>query len=161
MSTLCLNTAVITYACGKGLSVGIVAGFIEKKLGKKGYKCVIAKEQADEKINQDHYHIYLDLKKPKTIRPTYFDIKFDEPLYVFIKEDTSRDYLWESELNANKIDPLNYVKENGYLEYKKLIVNHPNIENKKTIFKRFFITCFPNNIYSLYGFIWRILVRKV
>lgn len=134
MAKFNFNTAIITYATMKGgITLGLVTNFFENKLKNYGkYKCVIAKECSDEEINQDHLHIYLDLPKRGSFRELYFDIPTNETVYVFIKEDKSREYLTEPEMKNKKINPVNYVSKNGFKEFKKLTSIHPNIQIKKS-----------------------------
>lgn len=134
MAKFNFTTAIITWATMVGgVSVGVATEFLEEKLRQFGkYKCVIAKEEADEEINQDHLHCYIDLPKRGSFREKYFDIPTIEPVYVFVKEDGSRDYLTETEINEKNIDPVRHSLLNNYKEWKKLTAIHPNIQPLKS-----------------------------
>ena len=144
------NTAIITYPSDYDglLTIGLIMEkFEEITYYNPGTKVVIAKETADDEIQRDHYHLYYDSEKRKSIRGTsYFDIKLPEPIVVFINPDDkkTRTYQLLSELQSklggdNKDDmvPLldQYVNdENNFVKgttYEILNVAHPNIQLKK------------------------------
>lgn len=112
-------------------------------------KLVIAKEEADSEIQRDHYHIYWDDKKQKSIRGTsYFDIPLPEPVVVFIHPDKSRNYqslnemeqqlCWDNgEEMVAKLKK--YCEDNDYLDYDVLKVAHPNIQLKREYGDKYFM----------------------
>ena len=151
------NTAIITYPSDYDglLPLGYIVENFDK-LGTKDIKIVVAREDPDEEIQRIHYHVYYDSKKPKNITPKYFDIPLREPVYVFIKDDTTREYRLKSELDSNlgidnneempaKLDQylnkFNNDKNNTrkYVKWDLLSVAHPNIQLKKEYGDKYFM----------------------
>lgn len=137
------NTAILTYPSDFNgqLSVGIITEYLNKKLAKYHCKVVIAREDADENIQRNHFHCYIDADKQIQVSPNkYFDITLQHPVVVFIKENTNREYKdlqeLESELgwdNPNEMAELlsSYGLKNGFNHWKILTVAHPNLQVKK------------------------------
>ena len=115
----------------------------------KTTKVVIAREDPDEQIQRIHYHVYYDNLKQKQVSTKYFDIPLPEPVYVFIKQDTTREYklksLLDSELGIDNDDEM-HAKMDQYImdmsinnnntntkiiKWDLLTVAHPNIQLKK------------------------------
>jgi hypothetical protein len=151
------QTAIITYPSDYNgwLTLGELTDYYESVFFKDSttIKVVIAKENADEEIQRDHYHIYLDSPTQLTLNQKYFDIPLAEPCFVFINKDSTRSYEFFSTLAsrygiesihdptlADKIDM--YVKEelggeiNGW---EILQVAHPNIQLKKQYGDKYFM----------------------
>ena len=146
------NTAIITYPSDYDgmLPLTNIISHYETQLNIKNTKVVIAQEDPDKDIQRIHYHLYYDSEKRKSVTTKYFDIPLAEPVYVFIKRDTTREYklkdTLDSELGidntvdmhaklANYIDNLNNEeKENEdkqIIKWDLLSVAHPNIQLKK------------------------------
>ena len=147
------NTAIITYPSDYNGSLTIQS-IIEKfkEIMIPTTKVVIAKEEADEEIQRDHYHLYWDDKKQKQVRTNYFDIDLPQPMIVFIHPDKgkTREYKYLSELESQlgwdngeemvaKFDM--YVKERSeeYDSYEILTKAHPNIQLKREWGDKYFM----------------------
>lgn len=147
------NTAIITYPSDYNGSLTIQS-IIEKfkEIMIPTTKVVIAKEEADEEIQRDHYHLYWDDKKQKQVRTNYFDIDLPQPMIVFIHPDKgkTREYKYLSELESQlgwdngeemvaKLDM--YVKERSeeYDSYEILTKAHPNIQLKREWGDKYFM----------------------
>lgn len=147
------NTAIITYPSDYNGSLTIQS-IIEKykEIMIPTTKVVIAKEEADEEIQRDHYHLYWDDKKQKQVRTNYFDIDLPQPMIVFIHPDKgkTREYKYLSELESQlgwdngeemvaKLDM--YVKEHSeeYASYEILTKAHPNIQLKREWGDKYFM----------------------
>ena len=138
------NTAILTYPSdfNNFLSVGIITEFLENKFkNKKGIKIVVAREDADNKIQRNHFHIYIDAKNRLQISPKkYFDIKLPHKLVVLVGFDKKRTYEDYDELES-KLGWDNYVEmaaklssycdEKGYKYADVLETCHPNLQIKK------------------------------
>ena len=136
------NTAILTYPSDFNgfLSVGIICEFLYEKLGDK-VKMVVAREDADEKIQRNHFHCYIDSPKRLRIYPRkYFDIKLPNKLVVLIKQDKTREYEdyneLESKLGWDNYEEMvgklsSYIFEKGYVEYEVLEYAHPNLQIKQ------------------------------
>lgn len=137
------NTAILTYPSDfdQQISVGIITEYLSEKFDGVKCKIVIAREDADEMIQRNHFHCYLDFKKQVSISPNkYFDIPLQHPVVVFIKADNTRIYKDKNELeselgwdNPNEMAELlsSYIRDKGYQEWKLLTVAHPNLQVKK------------------------------
>lgn len=155
--TLVFNTAIITYPSDYDglLTLGTIVDNFER-LGTKDIKIVVAREDPDEEIKRIHHHVYYDSKKRKQVKPKYFDIPLREPVYVFIKDDTTREYRLKSELDSNlgidnttempaKLDQYlkmyNEDKNNThkYIKWDLLSVAHPNLQLKKEYGDKYFM----------------------
>ena len=152
---LVFNTAIITYPSDYDglLPLALIVKQFEKLIGNnKTTKVVIAREDPDEQIQRIHYHTYFDSLKRKSITQKYFDIPLPEPVYVFIKQDTTREYklksLLDSELGIDTDDEMHakmdqYIMDmsinnntntntnNKIIKWDLLTVAHPNIQLKK------------------------------
>ena len=140
---VCFNTAILTYPSTFNgfLSVGIITEFLEKKFGKKKVKVVIAREDADEKIQRTHFHVYIDGSRQLKVRPRkYFDIKLPNKLVVLVGYDTKRKYkdysTLESELGWDNFEEMaaklsSYCEKYGYKNFEVLEWCHPNLQVKK------------------------------
>lgn len=138
------NTAMLTYPSDfqQQLTVGVIIGFLEEKL-KRNKKCkiVVAREDADEKIQRNHFHIYLDFPRQFSCRPRkFFDIPLEHKVVCFIREDKTRTYEDYNELesklgwdNDKEMAELlsSYTKDNNFKDYKILSTAHPNLQIKK------------------------------
>lgn len=170
------NTAIITYPSdydGLLTTDTIINNF--KKLGIKNTKIVIAREDPDEEITRIHYHVYYDIENIKQISTKYFDIPLCEPVYVFIKDNTTREYtlksILDSELGIENAEDMHAkldqytMKENeiNFLNNKPKIIKwdllsvaHPNLQLKKEygdkyymlkyVLKQKLVTCTKYNI---------------
>lgn len=151
------RTAIITYPSDYNgwLTIGILTDYYDNVFFKDSttIKVVIAKENADEEIQRDHHHIYLDSPTQLSLNQKYLDIPLPEPCFVFINKDSTRSYEFFSTLAsrygieslhdptlADKIDI--YIKEelggeiNGW---EILQVAHPNIQLKKQYGDKYFM----------------------
>lgn len=158
-SQLKFRTAIITYPSDYNgwLTLQILTDYYKDKFFKDNttIKVVLAKETADEEIQRDHYHIYLDSPTQLSLNQKYLDIPLPEPCFVFINKDSTRSYEFFSILAsrygieslhdptmADKIDM--YVdNELGGKEVVKgweiLQVAHPNIQLKKQYGDKYFM----------------------
>lgn len=146
------NTAIITYPSDYDglLSIGLI---VEKfqSIMKPTTKVVIAREDPDEQIQRIHFHCYWDDENTrKQVTTKYYDIKLPEPVVVFIKHDTTREYKLLSDLASTlgwdngtemvaKLDQYLENEKENYKEYKVLDVAHPNIELKKQYGDKYFM----------------------
>jgi hypothetical protein len=151
------RTAIITYPSDYDgwLTLSIIMDNFENKFFPKNttIKIVGAKEHADEEIQRDHHHLYLDSPTQLTLNQKYFDIPLPEPVVVFIKPDTTRTYKFFSDIAsqygieslhdptmAEKIDKYitNEIQQPGTV-YEILSVAHPNIQLKKQYGDKYFM----------------------
>lgn len=154
---LCFNTAIITYPSDYDgwLTLGTIIDYYENVFFPKNttIKIVGAKEHADEEIQRDHHHLYLDSPTQLQLNQKYFDIPLPEPVVVFIKPDTTRSYKFFSDIAsqygieslhdptmAEKIDNYitNEIQQPGTV-YEILSVAHPNIQLKKQYGDKYFM----------------------
>ena len=153
------QTAIITYPSDYNgwLTLQILTDMYQQVFFKDNttIKVVIAKETADEEIQRDHYHIYMDSPTQLQLNQKYLDIPLPEPCFVFINKDSTRSYEFFSVLAsrygieslhdptmADKIDI--YVNEElGGQEqvrgWEILQVAHPNIQLKKEYGDKYFM----------------------
>ena len=96
------NTAIITYPSDYDgmLPLTNIISHYETQLNIKNTKVVIAQEDPDKDIQRIHYHLYYDSEKRKSVTTKYFDIPLAEPVYVFIKKDTTREYRIKDTLDS-------------------------------------------------------------
>lgn len=143
------HTAILTYPSDYDglLSVGIITEFLESRFRKRKdkVKCVIAREDADDKIQRNHFHCYIDTEKQFAgIRPRkYFDIKLPVSVVIFIhnNKEKTREYKILPELineqgwdiNTKEWAPLlaSYTKDKGFANYDIVDYAHPNLQIKK------------------------------
>ena len=138
------HTGILTYPSDFNgyLSVGVITDFLEQKFRKnKGIKIVIAREDADKKIQRNHFHIYLDSNKQLQISPRkYFDIKLPEKLVVFVGYDKKRTYKsyeeLESQLGWDSYEEMaarlsSYCCKHKWDYFDILESCHPNLQIKK------------------------------
>ena len=137
------NTAILTYPSDFNdfLSVGIITEHLEHLLGKKKIKVVIAREDADNKIQRNHFHCYIDSQRRLQISPRkYFDIKLPHKLVVFIRYDKSRFYRDFDELASElgwdtdheMVAKLSsYCEQNDLDSFDVLETAHPNLQVKR------------------------------
>lgn len=140
---LCVTTMVVTYA--SDYDTVLTLDMVKDKLSsiieshpKLVFKVAVVKEHADEKIQRNHYHAYLDITKALNFRPnTYFDILLPDPVVILIREDKTREYKIKSELMAEigadnnddfELRVATYLKDNGFIEQKTITVAHPNFQ---------------------------------
>lgn len=134
------NTAILTYPSDfQGqLYTELIMRTLRTKFGEE--KIVVAREDADEKIQRNHFHCYVDLEKKRKMSPKSFDIPLQHSVVVFIKEDGTRVYEDKNELesklgwdNLNEMADLlsSYATENEFKEWKVLENAHPNLQVKK------------------------------
>ena len=136
-------TAILTYPSDfqQQLSVGIITQFLQKKFQGLKFKAVVAREDADIKIQRDHFHIYLDFDKQFQVRPKkYFDIPLPHRVVCFIRDDKTRTYEdynelesklgWDNDVQMAELLS-SYAKEGGFEDYKVLSTAHPNLQIKK------------------------------
>ena len=111
------------------------------------------KEHADEEIQRDHFHLYLDSEKQLQITQKYFDIPLPEPCFVFIRPNGTRTYKFFNDLASaygieNIHDPTMPAKIDDYIQkelkeegivYEILSVCHPNIQLKKQYGDKYFM----------------------
>ncbi len=152
------QTAIITYPSDYNgwLTLQIISDHFENIffLPNSDVKIVAAKESADEEIQRDHYHLYLDSPSQLSLNQKYFDIELPEPCFVFINKDSTRTYEFFSVLAsrygieslhdptmADKIDI--YIKEvlgdDKVHSWEILQVAHPNIQLKKQYGDKYFM----------------------
>lgn len=147
------NTCIITYPSDYDglLTLGMIVDKLES-LCNKYTKCVVAREDPDDKIERVHYHCYWDDETRKFVRESYFDVDLPEPVVVFINKNDKgrRSYqLYNSlasELGIDSITNCNaaidqYVKNElpeGTI-WDILNKAHPNIETKKSYGDKFFM----------------------
>ena len=151
-----VNTAIITYPSDYDgwLTIGTIIDYFENDFVKnKHAKVVCAKEHADEEIQRDHFHLYLDSEKQLQITQKYFDIPLPEPCFVFIRPNGTRTYKFFNELASaygieNIHDPTMPAKIDDYIQkelkeegivYEILSVCHPNIQLKKQYGDKYFM----------------------
>ena len=138
------HTGILTYPSdfNEFLSVGIITEFLEEKFKKnKSIKLVVAREDADKKIQRNHFHIYIDSKNQLSISPRkYFDIKLPEKLVVFVDYEKKRIYKsyeeLESEIGWDNYEEMaarlsNYCNKYGWDYFDILEYCHPNLQIKK------------------------------
>lgn len=144
------NTAILTYPSDYDglLSVGIITEFLESlfKRKKLKIKCVIAREDADDKIQRNHFHCYIDNKAQKQLKISpkkFFDIKLPVSIVIFVHNDKkkTREYKilpelineqgWNIETNEWAPILASYTKENGFASYEVVDYAHPNLQIKK------------------------------
>ena len=140
---VCFNTAILTYPSTFAgyLSVGIITEFLEKKFGKKKVKVVIAREDADEKIQRTHFHVYLDASRQLKITPRkYFDIPLPYKIVVLVSYNGTRQYMMydelESQLGWDNFEEMaaklsSYCEKYGWKNFEVLEWCHPNLQVKK------------------------------
>ena len=96
------QTAIITYPSDYNgwLTLQILTDYYQNIFFKDctTIKVVIAKETADEEIQRDHYHIYMDSPTRLYLNQKYLDIPLPEPCFVFINKDSTRSYEFFSTL---------------------------------------------------------------
>ena len=101
-----VTTMVVTYASDYDtvLTLDMVKSKLTSIVEKHPnfvFKIAVVKEHADEKIQRNHYHAYLDISKSFSFNPrTYFDIQLPDPVVILIREDKTREYKIKSELMA-------------------------------------------------------------
>ena len=140
----CFYTAILTYPSDYDglLSVGTITEFLEEKFRKyKDIKIVIAREDADEKVQRNHFHIYLDNPKQLQLSPKkFFDINLPEVIIILKREDGTREYKLkcdlESQLGWDNGEEMfgrlaSYCKENGFEDWEEVDYAHPNLQIKK------------------------------
>lgn len=149
------QTAIVTYPsdfCGQ-LTLGMIAEFFDgmynhptlstrRKKRTPKVKIVFAREDADEQIQRDHFHGYLDSDEQLKVYPaSTYDIPLPAPVVVFVHNDEkkTREYeflhVLESQLGwDNNTEMVNllakYTEEHGFIEYNILHTAHPNIKVK-------------------------------
>ena len=156
-SLLQFNTAIITYPSDYDgwLNLGTIIDYYQNVFFPKNttIKIVGAKENADEEIQRDHHHLYIDSPERIRVSQKYFDIPLPEPVVVFIRPDTTRTYKFFSDIAsqygieslqdptmAEKIDLYitNEIQQPGTI-YEILNVAHPNIQLKKQYGDKYFM----------------------
>ena len=151
------TTAIITYPSDYDgwLNLGTIIDYFQNVFFPKNttIKIVGAKENADEEIQRDHHHLYIDSPTQLQVNQKYFDIPLPEPVVVFIRPDTTRTYKFFSDIAsqygieslqdptmAEKIDLYitNEIQQPGTI-YEILNVAHPNIQLKKQYGDKYFM----------------------
>ena len=152
------RTAIITYPSDYNgwLTLQILTDYYQNIFFQNNttIKVVIAKETADEEIQRDHYHIYLDSPTQLTLNQKYLDIPLPEPCFVFINKDSTRSYEFFSVLAsrygieslhdptmADKIDLYvqNELGGDNINGWEILQVAHPNLQLKKQYGDKYFM----------------------
>ena len=141
------HTAILTYPSDYDglLSVGIITEYLENlfKDRKLPIKCVIAKEEADDKIQRNHFHCYIDSETQLQVRPKkYFDIRLPTTVVVFIHnnkqrtreyrilDDLASELGWDN--NSEMLALLaSYCRDMDFIDYELLDYAHPNLQVKK------------------------------
>ena len=156
---LVFRTAIITYPSDYNgwLTLQILTDYYQNIFFKDNttIKVVIAKETADEEIQRDHYHIYMDSPTQLQLNQKYLDIPLPEPCFVFINKDSTRSYEFFSTLAsrygieslhdpmmADKIDLYVQVELGGQEKvngWEILQVAHPNLQLKKQYGDKYFM----------------------
>lgn len=142
---LSFATAIITYPSdfNKLLTLDLIKSKFESVID-DSTKLVISKEDADEEIQRNHYHIYFDINRRsfKNVSQKYFDIPLPQPIVAFYNNEECEhllQYYFLSELESQlgwdngeemvkKLEK--YCSENEYGNYKVLHSAHPNIKLK-------------------------------
>ena len=152
------QTAIITYPSDYDgwLTLQILTDYYQNIFFKDNttIKVVIAKENADEEIQRDHYHIYLDSPTQLQLNQKYLDVPLPEPCFVFINKDSTRSYQFFSVLASrygieSLHDPTMADKIDLYIErelsgndvkgWEILQVAHPNLQLKKQYGDKYFM----------------------